>query len=153
MLFSNKQIDRLNRGCPMLAGVRVGDKFEKLEKGDLSEAGISDVGINFPVFITYEIAADASSGLKIFDADAPFAFEILDVIVEARATVGGGTAKLTDVAPADITDAIICAADKDIERAGTIDASKSTVAKNGTLIVITTNAGDRGLVTIVARKT
>lgn len=152
MLFSNAQIKRLNRSCPMLAGVQVGTKFEKLEKGDLSEVGIADVGINFPVFITYEIEADASSGLKIFDADAPFSFEIIDVIVEARATVGGGTAKLTDVAPADITDAIICAADLDVERAGTIDASKSTVAKDGTLIVITTNSGDRGLVTIVAVK-
>ena len=152
MLFTSKQIDRLNKGCPMLGGVKVGDKFRLLEKGDLSEVGISGVGINFPIFITYEIAGDGSSGLKIFDANAPFKFEILDVIVEARATVGGGTAKLTTLTPADITDAIICAADKDIERAGTIDDSKSTIDENETLIVITTNSGDRGLVTIIVKK-
>ncbi len=154
MLFSQKQLDRLNRSCPMLAGVKVGDKFEKLEKGDLSEVGIADIGINFPVFITYEVAGDASSGLKIFDADAPFKFEILDVIIEAREGTDG-TVKLTTITPTDITDAITCegaTSDKAITRAGTIDDGVSEIDENETLIVKTAAAGDRCLVTIVAVK-
>jgi len=155
MLFSSKQIKRLDRSCPMLAGVKVGSKFEKLEKGDLSEVGIADVGINFPIFLTYEVTIGAATGLEIFKANAPFKFEIIDVIIQCRGTVAAGTMKLNDGTD-DITDAIICAVDKVIDRVATIDDAKSTIDVNDTLEVICGSgngiAGVKGLVTVVIKK-
>jgi len=137
----------------MLAGVRVGDKFEKLEKGDLSEVGIADVGINFPIEITFEVGADATgAGLTIFDGDAPFKFEIIDVIVQGRpGAAGGGSMTISD-GTTDITDAIACISDTAITRAGTIDDAKSTIEKGGTLDVTAAQAADRGFITIVVIK-
>jgi len=137
----------------MLAGVQVGTKFERLEKGDLSEVAISDVGINFPIFITFEVGADATgNGLKIFDADAPFKFEIVDVVVQGRpGAAGGGSMTISD-GTTDITDAIACIADKAITRAGTIDDAKATIDKGGTLDVTAAQAADRALITLIAVK-
>ena len=157
MLFTNAQIDRLNKGCPMLAGVKVGDKFGKLEKGDLAEVGISGVGINFPIFLTYEITTGAATGLEIFKANAPFKFEILEVIIQCRKAAELGTMKLNNGTD-DITDAIVCAVDTTITRAGTIDDSKSTIDVGDTLEVICAESGAQeltdviGLVTVVIRK-
>ncbi len=154
MLFTNAQIDRLNRSCPMLAGVKVGDKFGKLEKGDLAEVGISGVGINFPIFLTYEITTGAATGLEIFKANAPFKFEILEVIIQARGASVNGTMKLTD-GTNDITDTIVCAVDDTIGRAGTIDDSKATIDVDETLEVVCAGdviASTIGLVTVVIRK-
>lgn len=155
MLFSNAQIKRLNRSCPMLAGVGVGSKFEKLEKGDLSESSIADVGINFPIFLTYEVTIGAATGLEIFKVNAPFKFQILDVIIQARGTVAGGKMKLTD-GTNDITDEIVCAVDTTLGRAATIDEAYSEIDVDETLEVVcsSTNgiAGVKGLVTVVIKK-
>lgn len=154
MLFSSKQIKRLDRSCPMLAGVKVGSKFEKLEKGDLSEANIADVGINFPILVISEVTTGAATGLEIFKANAPFKFQVLDVIIQARGASTNGTMKLTD-GTNDITDTIVCAVDKTLGRAGTIDAAYSEIDVGETLEVVC--AGDvigstKGLVTVVIKK-
>ena len=157
MLFSEAQIKRLNRSCPMLAGVKVGTKFQRLEKGDLSEVGIASVGINFPIFLTYEITTGAATGLEIFKANAPFKFQVLDVIIQCRGAAELATMKLTD-GTNDITDAIVCAVNKVITRAGTIDDSKSTIDINETLEVVCAESGAQeltdviGLVTVVIKK-
>lgn len=154
MLFSNAQIKRLNRSCPMLAGVGVGSKFEKLEKGDLSESSITDVGINFPILLTYAVTTGAATGLEIFKANAPFKFQVLDVIIQARGASTSGTMKLTN-GTNDITDTIVCAVDKTLGRAGTIDVAYSEIDVDETLEVVC--AGDTvgdtiGLVTVVIKK-
>ena len=95
--------------------------------------------INNERLLEYEVTTGAATGLKIYDANAPFKFEILDVTIQARGTSTNGTMKLTD-GTTDITDAIIVATDKAITEAGTIDDAKSTIAKNGTLEVVC--AGD-----------
>ncbi len=148
MIFSEKELARLNRSCPMLGGVKLGNKLEKLEKGEL------ETEVFFPIIIEYEVTIGAASGLEIFNADAPFDFEILDVIIQARGTVTGGTMQLkgADV----ITDAIVCATDNAIDRAGTIDDDYSTISKGDTLEIVCASgngiAGVKGLVTILAVK-
>ena len=98
--------------------------------------------------ILKSIEADATGELAV---TIPFACEILDVIVQARATVSDGTVTVKAGATA-ITDAIIMASDKVITRAGTIDDSVSTLAAGATVTVDTANSADRGVVTLVVRR-
>jgi hypothetical protein len=106
-----------------------------------------------PSAIVYDVTTGAAS-IKIFDANAPYKFEILDVIIQPRGASTNGTIKLTDGAN-DITNAMVCAADKTMVRAGTIDNAYSTIAADGTLEIVC--AGDSpaatiGLITIIIAK-
>lgn len=101
--------------------------------------------------IVQEVTEDATGGLTIFDGDAPCAFEVLDVIVQARTSNGGGSMKLTNGSN-DITDAIACVTDKVIGRAGTIDNAYSEIPVDGSLVIVSNGAADRALVTIIVRK-
>ena len=104
-----------------------------------------------PVVITYEVTADAS-GAALQTIPTPFGFEILDVVVQCRATNGGGTLILKHATTA-ITDAIVCAVDTTIVRAATISKAQSTIVAGDVLTVTANGASDRGLVTIIARRT
>ncbi len=117
-----------------------------------SEKHLAQLLNELPDIIQKEITADASAGLKIYDGNAPCGFEIFDVIVQARDTSGSGSAKLTD-GTNDITDTIACDTDKVIARAATIDDAYSTIAKGGSLVIVTNGAADRALVTILVKKT
>jgi hypothetical protein len=104
------------------------------------------------MFSITKVITTGSASEAIYTANAPFAFEIIDVIVQPRGASTNGTMKLQD-GSSDITNAMTCAVDKTIARAGTIDDAKSTIAVSGSLIVIC--AGDTigntiGLVTVIA---
>lgn len=103
---------------------------------------------NSPVIITFAITADATGGLSI---TVPENIEIVDVIIQARATSGSGTATLRSSTNA-ITDAIVMAVDTTMVSAGTIDDAYSTVTTASSLNVITNGAADRGLVTIIGKR-
>jgi hypothetical protein len=106
-----------------------------------------------PFVIVYPVTTGNAS-IKIYDANAPVKFEIIDVIVQARGASTNGTVKLTN-GTGDITNAMICAVNKTIVRAGTIDVAYSTIAVAGTLIIVCAGdvpASTIGLVTIVAIK-
>ncbi len=94
------------------------------------------------------ITADATSEKTV---PIPFACEVVDVIVQARATSGNGTATLKKGSTA-ITDAIVMATDKVVVRAGTIDDAQSTLKEGDAVSVDCANAADRGLVTILVRR-
>jgi hypothetical protein len=94
------------------------------------------------------ITADATGEKTV---PIPFACEVIDVIVQARATNGGGTATLKKGSNA-ITDAMVMAVDTTIVRAGTINDSYSTLAEGDTVTVDANGASDRGLVTILVRR-
>lgn len=99
-------------------------------------------------YLECSVTADATGEKAI---TIPFACEILDVIVQARATNGGGTLILKKGATA-ITNAIACATDKAIARAGTIDDAQSTLAAGDTVTVDANGAGDKGLMTVIVRR-
>jgi len=101
-----------------------------------------------PVIFRYEIAAAANStAAQAFVA--PFAMRIVDIIVEATATVSGGTVTPKKATTAMCT-AIACAADKAVTHmsAGAVVAALALAA--GDVVNLTTaNAGDRGIVTFI----
>lgn len=115
--------------------------------------GVSISGVDFssPIIITYDVDADATTPLVILNSNCPFPLTIIDVIVECTTANASGTLLLDDGTTA-ITDAMICAVDKTIVRAGTIDDATATIALNGTLRVTSNGAADRGKVTIIAKR-
>jgi hypothetical protein len=100
------------------------------------------------VQLSYNVTADATAGLAIA---VPYPMEILDVIVQCRAANVGGTLQLKNGATA-INDAQICAVDKVITRAGTIDDAQSSLTPATVLKVFSNGAADRGLITIIGRR-
>jgi len=148
--FSEAEANALNNSSPALQNTLIGTKMKELqENSGAVDEDVSGVTIAPLVTLQYEISADATLGLAILNANAPFGFTIIDVIVEGRATVGGGTALLSTGGNA-ITDAIPCAVDTTKTNAILIDDAYSTIAEGGSLTVTTANAADRGLVTILA---
>lgn len=106
-----------------------------------------------PVIIK-EIITTGAASILIFDAVCPFKLRIVDVIIEPRGASANGTMKITN-GTNDITNAMVCAVDKTMVRAGTIDDAYSTIAAGGTIEVVC--AGDAvastiGMVTIIAEK-
>ena len=116
-----------------------------------TENDVEFTDVHEPFLIVYKVTTGATSGLKIFNTNAPFKFEILDVIIQPRGASTGGTMTLKGAG--NITDAITCAVDKTIGRAGTIDDTYSTIEKEGSLEVVcagTVVASTIGLVVVVA---
>ena len=102
-----------------------------------------------PVILEANIDAAANSTAKT--VTVPFACEIIDVIVQARATSASGTATVRSGTNA-ISDAIVMAVDTTITRAGTLDDTYTTLSTSTSLNVITNGANDRGLVQIVCKR-
>jgi hypothetical protein len=120
---------------------------------DPNKSATLENSIVTPVVIQKEVETGAAT-VDIFDEDAPFKFRIVDVVIEPRGASTNGTMKLTD-GTSDITNAMTCAVDKTIARAGTIDDAKSTIPAGGSLVIVC--AGDAvadtiGLVTVHAVK-
>lgn len=83
----------------------------------------------------FTAALTAGSTVQVHNADAPFAYRILDAWSVAR-SADAGTWKLTD-GTNDITDAVaVTATDKIIDRAGTIDDAYHEIAADGSLSVV-----------------
>ena len=153
LLLSAIDIENLKRNSPNFSdrGQDLADKLDDLQKGKIKTIDTAEEGINFEVSFSYNVTTGAAS-ILIFDANAPFKFEITDVIIQPRGASTSGTMKITD-GTNDITDAIICAVDKTIGRASTIDDAYSTIGVNGTLEIVCAGnviADTIGLVTIRA---
>ncbi len=125
------------------------DKMEPESQQVALGAQVKELGDNGIFGLVASITTDASVTAKTITV--PFACEVIDVVVQARATSGGGTATVRKVTTA-ITNAIAMATDLAITRAGTIDDAQSTLAAGDNLNVITNGAADRGLVTVIVRQ-
>ncbi len=103
-----------------------------------------------PVIISYDITADATDAPTAFVA--PFAMRIVDIIVWAKATVGGGAITPQKGSDAMCT-AIACAADGAVTHmsAGAVvaNAARLTLAAGDAVKVDAANAADRGTVTFI----
>lgn len=141
MLLSTEDIAQLKRNDPNFSerGQGLADKLDALQKGLIKTLGVALEGINQVMAFTFNVTTGAATGLEIFLANAPFKFEVIDVIVQPRGTSTNGTLKLTN-GTNDITDAMVCAVDKTMVRPATIDDAYSTIAENGTLDIVC--AGD-----------
>ena len=101
-----------------------------------------------PKTLVQKIVADASAGIAVsglVEGDEIIGVRIICTVAETN-----GTLKLTTGAPADISDAIICAVDKVATEAGTIDDAESTLPASGAIIIAAgdTAANTRGIVII-----
>lgn len=143
MSLSNAQADKVNRMNPVTQEVALGTEIARLGGEIAAETTLSAKQL---IAIKYALTADATgAGLAI---TIPYAMEIVDVIVQARATSAVATVKLATGA-GDITNLIACAADTTVTRVGTIDDSKSSITTSTALKVIASAADVRALITIV----
>ena len=117
---------------------------QKIVQKDLND--IYDAVANCPVVLSYEITADASAGLEI--GSFPEDIAIVDIVVQCTTANASGTVTISD-GTNDISDAIACAVLDTIGRAGTIDATYSSISAGDALTVTTNGALDRGLVTVL----
>ena len=101
-----------------------------------------------PKTLVFKVTADASIALPI--AGLVEGDEIIDVHLICTAANASGTLTLEDGAGDDISDAMICAVDKVVVRAGTIDDAKSVLPATGAAIISVggTATDTRGIVVI-----
>ena len=108
-------------------------------------------------FVIEKAFGDAAGDVSIYDGDAPFAFTVLDVLIENKAA-NGANANTVQVCGAaagasPISDAISLngKVDTDLVRAGNIDDAEASIAAGGDLLLNVAKAG--GTVGGVARIT
>lgn len=103
-----------------------------------------------PFILRFPVTVDSTTAKAAFVA--PFPMQILDVLVLAQATSGGGTITPRKGADAMCT-AIACATDGALTRmsAGAVvaNAARLILAKGDTVNVIAAGAADRGIVTFI----
>jgi hypothetical protein len=99
--------------------------------------------------VEIEIDADASAGVD--KVTAPFAMKVVDIVVQAKATVGGGTVQVKNDGTAINPTAIAMATDTAITRAADFTAAETVIAKDAVISVITANTGDRGTVNLICQ--
>ena len=109
---------------------------------------IYDVDNNGLFYIYKVVPAASHAGIAI---TIPFACQIEDAIVQCTVASGTGTITVKNGSTA-ITDAMVCAEDKVIVRAGTIDNSVNSITTSTVLTAITHATGDAGTLTLVVRK-
>lgn len=146
-IFKSAEALKFNNDNPCNNLHQIGSKILEVQQRTGMDEGA--VGISPLLILVYAITADATGGLTV--VTMPFAAEVIDVVVQARASSGSGTVTLRKATSA-ITDAIVMAVDTTVVRAGTIAAANALLAAGNTLTVITNGSADRGLVTIKMRK-
>lgn len=134
--LSEGEAKGLNNLSPGDQNVGLGDRIRDLED-------------NAQIELNYEIVVDLTGGLDAIKC--PFDLEVLDVIVQARATSASGDVTVRKAANA-ITNGIIMAADEAVTRAASIDDDYSSFVEGQYINLVTCNAADRGLVTVLARR-
>lgn len=143
MAFTADQAARVNLMSPEAQRDGLGTEIARLGGEIAAETALSPKQL---IAINYNLVADATgAGLAI---TVPYAMEIVDVIVQARATSAVATVKLTTAA-GDITDLIACATDNAVTRVGTLDDAKTSILTTTALKVVASAAAVRALITIV----
>lgn len=151
--LTTSEIKHFQQICPGVQKNQIGARLkDAVERIVVNEAAITVVEANEMVQLTFEITTGSGT---IQLVTVPFDIEVLDMIIQARGNSTNGTMKLNDGTD-DIINPVVCAVDEDIERAGNIDHTISSISAGADLGIIC--AGDtvgntKGLVTVVARRT
>ena len=132
-LMTSAEAGKIDKDTPDAQVVALGTKVYTLSWGSM---------IAIPVVIDGDYHTTAKT------VTIPCDFELVDVVVQARATTTSASAIVRKTTTA-ITNEIIMAVDTTITRAGTIDDAQSTILTTDNINVITHAAGDRGLVTLI----
>ena len=138
MLFSSEELLELKRTAPQYGRTQgLADKLDDLQKGRIDVANYGTMKVYQPIVISYEVTTGAAS--IIVSANLPFKIRVIDVVIEPMGASTNGTIEIHDGTYA-ITNTMLCATDKTIARATTIDDAYSTIAAGGTLEIVC--AGD-----------
>ena len=132
-------------------GVYVGDQDnDKVSRNyeTLDDRVVEDEAIGM-VIQEVEITADGSSGINFTVLKS---MKLMDIVLRSKATSGSGTMTLRRVTTA-ISDAIVCAVDLTIGRAGTLSDLGVDLVAGETLNIITAGANDRGVVRLIGYRT
>ena len=124
------------------------DKLNRLNP-DFQEMKAGNMMVYSPVIFKKDITA-AANATAVTAFTAPFAMQIVDVIVQATATSGGGAITPRNGADAMCT-AIACATDGAVTHmsAGTTTPARLVLAAGDSVTLIAAGANDRGIVTII----
>ena len=146
--LSEREAAVLNNAMPGNQNVGLGTRLRALEEKAEQPPGPAEDELAL-IHLTYEITSDLTGGLDAIEC--PCDLEVLDVIVQARATVGeGGVIVRKGTSWISLTIPMIF--DRAITRIGRIDDDYSSFAKGEYINLMTETSGDRGLVTVVARR-
>ena len=110
-----------------------------------------DQVMNLLTVITLNLVEDSYVSAAGVTFTVPFDCTVLDIIVQARATVSSGTVTLTNGAVA-VSSAIAMETNKTIVRAATIDPAVSKFIKDASFGIVTNAAADRGIVRLLVLK-
>jgi hypothetical protein len=135
MTLTSAEADKLNKSDVVRQDTELGTEVLNQQTVDA----------NTPRIVPFAVTADATSGLSI---TIPYNMVVVDVWVECTTANVAGTLTLRKATTA-ITDAMICAVDKVVVRAGTIDNAQSTILTTDSINVISNGAADRGIITIL----
>ena len=142
MAIDSNDAGRLDQMNPTAQRTGLGTELKSQEDSDTAQLLVDAAS---PRIVSVTIVADATGGLAI---PIVYSMVITDVIVEATATNGAGTVTVKSGANA-ITDAIVAAVDTTIVRAGTLDATYTSVTSASTITAVANGAGDRAKVTLI----
>ena len=121
------------------------DKLDNTTQPDLQAAKLGTLIEGAQVVVKVVIDADYTGEKSV---TIPYDMEVIDVIVQCTAANGSGTLTLENGGHP-VTDAMICAIDTTIVRAGTIDDAYSTLYTTSTVTVDAHGANDRGIMWII----
>jgi hypothetical protein len=127
------------QGIALEAATAAHDIVEVITGTDLAAVigTLADAILGVPLLIREQVAG---STVAVFTADCPRKILIIGAWLICSAAHANGTIKLTD-GTNDITDAMICAVDKVVVHAGTIDDAYNTIALGGSLSLVPANTG------------
>ena len=121
------------------------DKLDNTTQPDLQAAKLGTLIEGAPVVVKVVIDADYTGEKSV---TIPYDMEVIDVVVQCTGANGNGTLTLKNGSNA-ISDAIICAVDTTITRAGTINDAYSTLYTTTKVTVDANGADDRGIMWII----
>ena len=121
------------------------DKLDNTTQPDLQAAKLGTLIEGAPVVVKVVIDADYTGEKSV---TIPYDMEVIDVIVQCTGANTNGTLTLKNGTNA-ISDAIVCAVDTTITRAGKIDDAYSTLYTTSTVTVVAHGANDRGIMWII----
>lgn len=135
MTLSANEAAELNKNNPMSEKAAIGTEIRNTQVKQAYH----------PICIRVPIVADATSGQSV---TIPYDMYLIDVIVQCNVASGSGTVTLRN-STTNITDAIVCAVNHVVTRAGTIDDAHEDLLTTDSINVITNGAADRGTVYLI----
>ena len=136
-MLSAAQATRLNKSNP---------EFQRAQPFDIIASTEKDGHVTIRYAITTDISARGAN------LNVPFAMEITDITVQARVTRNGGLVYVRGANLTDLFASMPCAVDKAMQRAPTLDDIGTTLAAGETIVIDVDDGGERGLITIYARR-